>query len=1063
MICRRLALLIAGFSIFAGLAPAVAQERRAGSGRMTPTVEGVLATDPLLVDFEKLGPLIEQRSQELKQAENEKASLRRRGGLLREIGALQWLRAEIRRSSPDGGIREQTDSEASFRRATEILARVGDGAALDLIDVQLRLATVIAASRCEGGVDCGEPAVEAAVFADEALKSARRIGDPEWTARALRVNSRVRSGLKTRSVEVTGVGKGLEAVQTMGDCYQQMGLDCKAQVGEQPDDSAPVERQMAWTVAFSQCLATKNMNGCSGAAPPDPEAEEVDKTSSRDDEQELLTEALRLEPAGASWSAGRIETLLLLAGIQFRNHQRQQAVPLLQEAATGFRMLGLEGDSRFAGTLTRYYLATRSQDALPLDPYFDGQRVADLLTGRSTGNEDLDLVLLWRSWTTTSNEKVAFQLATLLLRQDRADAVERIVERALGTYHLAKEDEQRLRRLGDQAAQRLKGGGGGDPSDARPTFAILPEGAVELDRPPFYPPPSGSQRKPASCNASDLRSRLSDLLAAEKDRVVRSLRKQSEASLFGSMLEITDRAEVFLPVLDCKTEDPESLRTSVERVLLRSQLWRHRSALLNTAWESRSPERLRDADRLIALRNLRSQLRLRTTEDLRQQLAQEPLPRNLDWPDWAEPVQTAIADLEYSISQAETELAARLAGKAAGAEDITDLWSPLLKGLGADGALVGYVPVGISPQERRLVGFVVTGDGAISWADLGDEKTVAQGLAGTTIADRSGDLRKELRQAGADLFDPLERHLQGKRRVLLVASGAARFLPWSALEDSTGHYLGERFTVQWLEWIGDAAPWNKMDEASDPGEVVLVTPSYPSAPERPSWRNLPSSFSALPGALQELATVSAILGGSGRSVREISGPEATEEALRGLHGPSLVHIAAHGFRRSEWLSSERWLFSPWFREAVSESSLQRVGIALSGSNRKGSLAEDDGLLTAGEAANLDLRGTSLVVLSGCETGLPALQASGVAYDLSLGFRMAGAQSVVASLWRTDDRATQHLMSELYRRLQEGEPVAEALWQAKQKVRQEPGFDDPRFWAAFEVFGRNVALPNPGTR
>lgn len=1053
---RGLAFLIAGISVLSGLPPAVAQERPVESGRMTPEVEAILETDPLFVDFDKLGALTEQRTEELKQAEAEKASLRRRGGLLRELGALQWFRAEMRRQSPDGGMREQQESEASFKRAVEILARVEDDAAIEVIDVKLRQAEVVASSRCYG-VDCEEPAIGAAVLADQALEEARRAGDPAWIARALRVNSQVRRGLQLRSAEVTGASKGREAVQNMGDCYQRVGLACKEEVGEQPDDSAPVERQMAWSMALIQCMGRMNMNGCAVAPPQEPEIEAENQDFTAEDEQELLTEALRLEPSRAGWSAGRIETLLLLVGLRFRNDQRQEALPLLQEAATGFRVMGLEGDSRFAGTLTRYYFATRSQEPIPLDPRFEGQRVADLFARGTTGNVDLDLVLLWRAWTTTSDEKVGIKLGSLLLRQGQTEAIERIVERALGTYRLAKEDEQKLRQLRDQGAQQRKEIGPGDAIHARPTFAVLPEGAVELEEPPYYQTPPPSQRNPTSCNAAELRSHLSDLLAAEKNRIARSLHRQTESSLFGSTLEIADQDEVFASVVECRTQDPEILRTSVERLLLRRQLWRQRSSLLQAARERGTPEMLQKANLLVSLRNLRSQLRLRTTEDLRQQLAQTPRPRRLDWPAWVEPVQAAITELEYSIGETEKELATLVGDSEAGAEDLKEIWARLLKGLGSDGALVGYVPVSISRDERHLVGFVVTGSGAVSWKDLGDERRVAQGLAGTTIADRGEDLKKVLRQAGAELFDPLENQIQGRRRILLLMSGPTRFLPWSALEDAKGRYLGERFTVQGLEWIGDATPWTQ-GEASARGDLVLVSPSYPNVPARTSWRMVPSSFSALPGALEELATVSTTLGNAGVSVREISGPEATEEELRGLHSPMLVHIAAHGFRRAEWLGTERWLFSPWFREAVSESSLLRAGVALSGSNRRGSLEEDDGLLTAGEAADLDLRGTSLVVLSGCETGLPTLQTSGAAHDLSLGFRMAGAQSVVASLWRTDDRATLSLMSELYRLLKTGEPVVEALWKAKQKVRQEPGFEDPRFWAAFEVFGRNVALP-----
>ena len=158
------------------------------------------------------------------------------------------------------------------------------------------------------------------------------------------------------------------------------------------------------------------------------------------------------------------------------------------------------------------------------------------------------------------------------------------------------------------------------------------------------------------------------------------------------------------------------------------------------------------------------------------------------------------------------------------------------------------------------------------------------------------------------------------------------------------------------------------------------------------------------------------------------GTEASFKAMSG-NGVNALHIATHGFYWTE-------------REAAAvkeDKALTRSGLLFAGANTalKGlPLPEgvEDGVLTAKEIAGMDLRGLDLVALSACQTGLGEITGDGV-FGLQRGFKKAGANTLLMSLWKVDDTATQLLMTQFYKNLLSGMGKYEALAAAQKYLRE----------------------------
>ena len=245
-------------------------------------------------------------------------------------------------------------------------------------------------------------------------------------------------------------------------------------------------------------------------------------------------------------------------------------------------------------------------------------------------------------------------------------------------------------------------------------------------------------------------------------------------------------------------------------------------------------------------------------------------------------------------------------------------------------------------------------------------------------------------------------------------------------------------------------------------------------------------FEALPAARREAEAVAELWrrlesDTTANAVQLLIGPDATEQTFKRLGlGRRVLHLATHGFFLGDDCVSEpegtravggltsaskaaavKRASQPQARARVepSENVLVRSGLALAGADRRAAAgpAEDDGILTAEEVAALNLEGVEWAVLSACDTGLGEIRAGEGVLGLRRAFQVAGARTVIMSLWSVEDKATREWMQALYQgRLQQHLGTADAMRQAGLSVlsgRRAKGQNThPFYWAGFVAAG-----------
>jgi tetratricopeptide (TPR) repeat protein/CHAT domain-containing protein len=363
--------------------------------------------------------------------------------------------------------------------------------------------------------------------------------------------------------------------------------------------------------------------------------------------------------------------------------------------------------------------------------------------------------------------------------------------------------------------------------------------------------------------------------------------------------------------------------------------------------------------------------------------------------------------------------------------------------------------------------------------------------AGTPPASpgSSDRYRAVARRLAKAIWQPIATHCPACDLVLVVPDGLLQFVSWSSLPGAAGKFLVESGpTLHLLSAERSLVAMNPR-VASGRGLLALGGPDFdarvgaasrPVSPASPTAKAsstapaspdpgrcagvVPAKMPALPSAVEEARDVGRLWAqASPAAVSVLTGAEASEAALRSqAPGRRVIHLATHAFFLPSACGRPEGAVSGMEESQAGESAdpLLRTGLALAGANRawtdRGAAGETDGLLTAEEIASLDLRGVEWAVLSACGSSLGRVEAGEGILGLRRTFEVAGAGTLLTSLWTLEDHTARQWIRALYRARLEGASTATAVREASRSIlasRRRAGLNDhPYYWAGFVAAG-----------
>ncbi len=293
------------------------------------------------------------------------------------------------------------------------------------------------------------------------------------------------------------------------------------------------------------------------------------------------------------------------------------------------------------------------------------------------------------------------------------------------------------------------------------------------------------------------------------------------------------------------------------------------------------------------------------------------------------------------------------------------------------------------------------------------------------------------------VWEPLAARLEDRKRVYYSPSGVLHQLSFPAfMEERFPYALRQVSSTREIKHLKETGKY-LIDKAVlfgalryDAGDSALVNASREAATRTRSGR---MPWGPLRYSGYEVYRIKALLDSLHISTDIYTGLRGNEEAFKALDRAEtrILHLSTHGY---------------FLREDTSwRNPMLRSGLVLSGANRtwqeKGIIEGiEDGLLTADEISLMRLGHLRLAVLSACETALGTIHDGEGVFGLQRAFKLAGARTLVISLWPVDDRATAEFMISFYRSWLTGKELHEAFEDTRAAFREK--YENPYYWAGF---------------
>ena len=206
----------------------------------------------------------------------------------------------------------------------------------------------------------------------------------------------------------------------------------------------------------------------------------------------------------------------------------------------------------------------------------------------------------------------------------------------------------------------------------------------------------------------------------------------------------------------------------------------------------------------------------------------------------------------------------------------------------------------------------------------------------------------------------------------------------------------------------------------------------------------------LPGSEIEVKILDSLFQRSKWQTTLVVNKEVTEEFIKNVQSPKVLHISTHGFYMEKSIADDDLVEDKVDNPLLRSGLLFSNGGAMLHNATIGSINSADGVLTAYEAMNMVLDNTDLVVLSACETGLGEVTLGEGVLGLQRSFQVAGAKTVIVSLFKVSDEVTQKLMVSFYQYWLKTSDKYASFLEAKKTVMKD--YPNPKFWGAFVVIG-----------